>query len=130
MAAGYFEAGKTHERAAFELFIRRLPHGRNFVLAAGLAQAVDYLLNLRFTREEIDYLRELPHFARTDPRFFDMLAGLRFTGDLFAVAEGTPLFAGEPFLTLRAPLLEAQIPETYLLSIVGFQSMIATKAAR
>ena len=130
MAAGYFEAGKTGERAAFELFVRRLPHGRNFVLAAGLAQAVDYLLNLRFTREEIDYLRGLPHFARTHPGFFDMLAKLRFTGDLFAVAEGTPLFAGEPFLTLRAPLVEAQIPETYLLSIIGFQSMIATKAAR
>ncbi len=130
MAAGYFEAGKTGERAAFELFVRRLPHGRNFILAAGLAQAVDYLLNLRFTAEEIDYLRGLPHFARTDPGFFDMLAGLRFTGDLFAVAEGTPLFAGEPFLTLRAPLVEAEIPETYLLSIIGFQSMIATKAAR
>ena len=130
MAAGYFEAGKTEERAAFELFVRRLPHGRNFILAAGLAQAVDYLLNLRFTAEEIDYLRGLPHFARTDPRFFDLLAELRFSGDLFAVAEGTPLFAGEPFLTLRAPLVEAQIPETYLLSIIGFQSMIATKAAR
>jgi len=88
------------------------------------------LLNLRFMREEIDYLRGLPHFARTHPGFFDMLAELRFTGDLFAVAEGTPLFAGEPFLTLRAPLVEAQIPETYLLSIIGFQSMIATKAAR
>jgi nicotinate phosphoribosyltransferase len=130
MAAGYFEAGKTGERAAFELFVRRLPHGRNFILAAGLAQAVDYLLNLRFNQEEIDYLRGLPHFARTDPGFFDMLGELRFTGDLFAVAEGTPLFAGEPFLTLRAPLVEAQIPETYLLSIIGFQSMIATKAAR
>jgi len=130
MAAGYFEAGKTHEHAAFELFVRRLPHGRNFILAAGLQQAVEYLLNLRFTSEEIAYLRKLPHFARTPSGFFDMLADLRFTGDLFAVAEGTPLFAGEPFLTLRAPLVEAQIPETYLLSIIGFQSMIATKAAR
>jgi nicotinate phosphoribosyltransferase len=130
MAAGYYEAGKTHERAAFELFVRRLPHGRNFILAAGLAQAVEYLQNLRFTPKEIDYLRTLPQFALTDAGFFDMLAGLRFTGDLFAVPEGTPLFAGEPFLTLRAPLVEAQIPETYLLSIIGFQSMIATKAAR
>jgi nicotinate phosphoribosyltransferase len=130
MAAGYFEAGKIEERATFELFVRRLPHGRNFILAAGLEQAVDYLLRFRFTAEEIGYLRTLPQFAHTKPEFFDMLAGLRFTGDLFAVPEGTPLFAGEPFLTLRAPLVEAQIPETYLLSTIGFQTMIATKAAR
>jgi nicotinate phosphoribosyltransferase len=130
MAAGYFEANKTRERATFELFVRRLPPNREFVLAAGLAQAVEYLLNLRFTAEEIAYLRTLPQFSRVSAGFFDMLAGLRFTGDLFAVAEGTPLFAGEPFLTLRAPIIEAQIPETYLLSIIGFQSMIATKAVR
>ncbi|HLW77939.1 MAG TPA: nicotinate phosphoribosyltransferase [Bryobacteraceae bacterium] len=130
MAAGYYEAGKTNERATFELFVRRLPHNRNFILAAGLPQAVEYLLNLRFTSQEIDYLRTLPHFARVDAGFFDLLAGLRFTGDLFAVPEGTPLFADEPFLTLRAPIIEAQIPETFLLSTIGFQSMIATKAAR
>jgi nicotinate phosphoribosyltransferase len=130
MAAGYFEAGKLEERATFELFVRRLPHNRNFILAAGLAQAVEYLQNLRYTPEEIDYLRTLPQFAHTSPGFFDYLAGLRFTGDLFAVPEGTPLFPNEPFLTLRAPLVEAQIPETYLLATIGFQSMIATKAAR
>jgi nicotinate phosphoribosyltransferase len=130
MAAGYFEAGKASERATFELFVRKLPRNRNFIVAAGLAQAADYLLNLRFTPEEIDYLRSLPHFARAHPGFFQMLAGLRFTGDLFAVREGTPLFPNEPFLTLRAPLIEAQIPETFLLSTIGFQSMIATKAAR
>src|SRR5580700_41969 len=130
MAAGYFEAGKLEERATFELFVRRLPHNRNFVLAAGLAQAVEYLENLRYTPEEIDYLRTLPQFAHTSAGFFDYLAGLRFTGDLFAVPEGTPLFPNEPFLTLRAPLVEGQIPETYLLATLGFQSMIATKAAR
>jgi nicotinate phosphoribosyltransferase len=130
MAAGYFEAGKTQERATFELFVRRLPHNRNFILAAGLAQAVEYLLNFRFTSEEIAYLRSLPQFARTSAAFFEMLAELRFTGDLFAVPEGTPLFPDEPFLTLRAPLIEAQIPETYLLATIGYQSLIATKAAR
>ncbi len=130
MAAGYFEAGKTHDRATFELFVRQLPHNRNFILAAGLAQAVEYLLDLRFTTEEIDYLRGLPQFRRASPQFFEMLAGLRFTGDLFAVPEGTPLFAGEPFLTIRAPLIEAQFVETYLLATIGFQSLIATKAAR
>jgi nicotinate phosphoribosyltransferase len=130
MAAGYFDAGKSQDRATFEMLIRRLPPQRNFVLAAGLAQAVDYLLHLRFTGQEIDYLRGLPQFAHVNPAFFEMLAGLRFTGDLFAVPEGTPLFPGEPFLTLRAPIIEAQIPETYLLATVGFQSLIATKAAR
>ncbi len=130
MAAGYFEAGKVNERATFELFVRKLPQHRNFVLAAGLEQAVDYLLNLRFASDDIDYLRALPQFAHTSAEFFEMLATLRFTGDLFAVPEGTPLFAGEPFLTLRAPIIEAQIPETYLLSTIGFQSMIATKATR
>jgi nicotinate phosphoribosyltransferase len=130
MAAGYFEGGKADNRATFELFVRRLPWNRNFVLAAGLAQAVDYLRNLRFTPAEIAYLRTLPQFEHTRTEFFDMLAGLRFTGDLFAVREGTPLFAGEPFLTVRAPLIEAQLIETYLLATIGFQSTIATKAAR
>lgn len=130
MAAGYFEAGKAAETAAFELSIRRLPKHRNFVLAAGLAQVVDYLLNLRFEAAEIDYLRALPHFRNASPGFFDYLRDFRFTGDLFAVPEGTPLFAGETVLTLRAPLIEAQIPETYLLSSITFQSLIATKAAR
>jgi nicotinate phosphoribosyltransferase len=130
MAAGYFEAGKTGERAIFEVAIRRLPPNRNFVLAAGLPQVVDYLLNLAFTADEIAYLRALPQFSRVSPAFFDYLAGFRFTGDLFAVPEGTPLFAGEPMLTLRAPLVEAQIPETYLLAALSFQSLIATKAAR
>jgi nicotinate phosphoribosyltransferase len=130
MAAGYFEAGKTHDRATFELSVRRLPHNRNFILAAGLAQAVEYLLNFRITPEEITYLRKIPQFKYASDAFFDMLGGLRFTGDLFAVPEGTPLFAGEPFLTVRAPVIEAQIPETYLLAMIGFQSSIATKAAR
>jgi nicotinate phosphoribosyltransferase len=130
MAAGYFEAGKTAERAVFELSIRRLPPHRNLVLAAGLPQVVDYLLNLAFTADEIAYLRALPQFQYVSPAFFEYLRDFRFTGDLFAVPEGTPLFAGEPMLTLRAPLVEAQIPETYLLSALSFQSLIATKAAR
>jgi nicotinate phosphoribosyltransferase len=130
MAAGFFEAGKTNERATFELFIRKLPWNRNFVLTAGIAQAAEYLLNLSLSPEEIEYLRSLPQFGHTHPEFFDMLAGLRFTGDLFAVPEGTPMFGGEPLLIVRAPLIEAQLAETYLLSIIGFQSMIATKAAR
>jgi nicotinate phosphoribosyltransferase len=130
MAAGYFAAGKSRDRATFEMFVRRLPVHRNFIVAAGLAQAVDYLLNLRFEAQEIAYLRTLPQFEKAGNEFFGMLAELRFTGDLHAVPEGTLLFPGEPFLTLRAPIIEAQIPETYLLAAIGFQSMIATKAAR
>ncbi len=130
MAAGYFETGRSEHKATFELSIRHLPPGRNFVLAAGLPQVVDYLLNLRFTAEDIDYLRGLPQFARVSPAFFEYLAQFRFTGDLFAVPEGTPLFAGEPMLLLRAPIAEAQLPETYLLATVSFQSLIASKAAR
>ena len=130
MAAGYFESGKAAEIATFELFFRHLPRYRNFVLAAGLEQVVEYLQDLHFEEEEIRYLRSLPQFQRVAPEFFDTLRSLRFTGDLFAMAEGTPIFAGEPFLTVRAPIMEAQIVETYLLATIGFQSLIATKAAR
>jgi nicotinate phosphoribosyltransferase len=130
MAAGYFDAGKAQQKATFELTIRRLPKDRNFVVAAGLPQAIDYLLNLSFTAAEIDYLRGLPIFAAASPAFFDYLREFRFTGDVFAVPEGTVLFAGEPALTLRAPIAEAQIPETYLLAAITFQTLVATKAAR
>jgi nicotinate phosphoribosyltransferase len=130
MAAGYFDAAKTAQTATFEFSIRRLPARRNFVVVAGLPQVVDYLLNLKFAPEEIDYLRGLSQFRNISAAFFDYLRDFRFTGDLFAVPEGTPLFAGEPLLTIRAPIIEAQIPETYLLSAVTFQTLIATKAAR
>src|SRR5260370_26248088 len=130
MAAGYFEAGKAAQKATFELSTRRPPNHRNFVVATGLAQCVEYLLNLRFTSEEIAYLRDLPQFGQVSSKFFDYLGDFRFTGDVFAVPEGTPLFAGEPMLTVRAPLIEAQIPETYLLSAITFQSLVASKAAR
>ncbi|HXK04444.1 MAG TPA: nicotinate phosphoribosyltransferase [Verrucomicrobiae bacterium] len=130
MAAGFFDSGRAGQKATFELSIRRLPAHRNYVVAAGLPQVVDYLLNLRFTSEEIDYLRGLPQFAGVSPAFFEYLRTFRFTGDLFAVPEGTVLFAGEPMLTIRAPIIEAQLPETYLLSAVTFPTLIASKAAR
>src|SRR6516225_7182712 len=130
MAAGFFDCGRVDQKATFELTIRRLPAHRNYVVATGLPQVVDYLLNLSFTTEEIDYLRALPQFANASPAFFDYLRDFRFTGDLFAVPEGTILFAGEPVLTVRAPIIEAQIPETYLLSEITFQTLIASKAAR
>lgn len=130
MAAGYYQAGKVRERATFELFVRRLPWNRNFIVAAGLKQAAEYLLNLSFTKDEVAYLRGLRQFANAPDGFFDALLELRFSGDVHAVPEGTAVFGGEPVLTVSAPILEAQIPETYLLATVGFQSLIATKAAR
>jgi nicotinate phosphoribosyltransferase len=91
---------------------------------------VDYLLNLSFADEEIDYLKTLPQFRTASNGFWDYLRLLRFTGDLFAMPEGTPVFPGEPVLILRAPVIEAQIPETYALATIGFQTMVASKAVR
>src|SRR5579883_472344 len=130
MAAGYYEAGKAGEIAVFELCYRRLPRNRNYILHAGLPRVVDYLLHLRFSDEEVSYLQGLPQFRHASPGFWTYLRGFRFTGDLFAMPEGTPVFPGEPVLAIRAPLIEAQIPETYLLAAVAFESMIASKAAR
>ncbi|MFL6351889.1 MAG: nicotinate phosphoribosyltransferase [Bryobacteraceae bacterium] len=130
MAAGYFVAGKSQEIATFELSVRRLPEKRNFLVAAGLQQAVEFLLSFEFRPDELDYLRSLEQFENTPPEFFDFLAKLRFTGDLFAVPEGTPIFANEPIAIIRAPIAEAQLVETYLLSTFAFQTTIASKAAR
>lgn len=130
MAAGYFGAGKTEEIATFEVTVRRLPESRNFLIAAGLQQAVEYLLSLKFQPQELDYLRSLAQFDDAPPEFFDFLTNLRFTGDLFALPEGTPVFANEPIAIIRAPLVEAQLVETYLLSTFAFQTTVASKAAR
>ena len=130
MAAGYWMSGKTSEVATFELFVRRLPPNRDYLVVCGLEQAIEYLTGLRFLDREIGYLKTLPQFEQAPKGFWDYLADFQFTGDLFAVPEGTVLFPGEPILTVRAPLIEAQIPETYLLSTIGFQTVIASKAAR
>lgn len=130
MAAGYFAAGKQHDVGTFEFTIRHLPPNREFVVSAGLHRAVDYLLNLSFDSEEIAYLRGLENFRNAPAGFWDYLAEFRFTGDVFAVPEGTVLYAGQPVMNVRAPLIEGQIPETYLLSAITFETLIATKAAR
>ncbi|HYO84296.1 MAG TPA: nicotinate phosphoribosyltransferase [Bryobacteraceae bacterium] len=129
MAAGYFASGKTGERAVFELFVRRLPKGREYLIAAGLQQAVEYLTEVRFRPDEITYLCGLPQFSNVQQDFWDFLLEFRFTGDLFAMPEGTPFLAGEPIATVHAPIVEGQIVETYLLSTLAFQSMIAAKAS-
>jgi nicotinate phosphoribosyltransferase len=130
MGAGYFAAGKTNEIATFELLVRRMPPNRNFLVAAGLQQAIEYLKNLKFQPDEIDYLRSLRQFKNAAPEFFECLRDLRFTGDLYAMPEGTPVFPGEPLAIVRAPLMQAQLVETYLLSTFAFQTTIASKAAR
>ncbi len=130
MAAGYWRAAKLAERATFELSIRRLPLHRSHVVIAGIEQAAEYLLALRFTEEEVRYLQSLSVFRQADRGFWDYLRNFRFSGDLWAAPEGTILFAEEPVLRVTAPLAEAQIPETYLLAAVTFQTLIATKASR
>lgn len=129
MAAAFFENG-ADQRAVFELFVRRLPEHRSYLIAAGLEQALDYLSTLSFTSDQIAYLRKHPSFQNVSPAFFDYLARLRFTGDVWAMPEGTPVFGMEPLLRVTAPMIEAQIVETFLLSTLNFQTMIASKAAR
>jgi nicotinate phosphoribosyltransferase len=130
MAAGYFGAGKKDDTGTFEFSIRRLPRDREFVVAAGLHRAVEYLLNLSFDSDDIGYLRGLANFRGVSEDFWDYLANFRFTGDVFAVPEGTLLYEGQPVMNIRAPLIQGQIPETYLLSAISFETLIATKAAR
>src|SRR6266567_4038887 len=129
MAAAYFDNG-LHHRAIFELFVRKLPARRSYLIVAGLEQALDYLSTLRFTSDQIDYLREHPSFKNVSQEFFDYLAEFRFTGDVWAMPEGTVAFGMEPMLRITAPIIEAQVVETFLLSTINFQTMIASKAAR
>jgi nicotinate phosphoribosyltransferase len=129
MAAGYFQT-RFDGNATFELFVRHLPPHRNFLVAAGLEQALEYLENVRFAPEEIDYLRRHRSFRYIQKEFFDYLAGFRFTGDVWAMPEGTLAFPGEPLMRVTAPVIEAQIMETYLLAQLSYQTMIASKAAR
>ncbi len=129
MAAAYFDS-HINDKAIFELFVRRLPRNRSFLITGGLEQALDYLSSLRFTAEQIDYLRNHPTFENVSREFFDYLAEFRFTGEVWAMPEGTAVFAMEPMLRVTAPIIEAQIVETFLLSTINFQTMIASKAAR
>jgi nicotinate phosphoribosyltransferase len=129
MAAAYFDSG-FRARASFELFIRSLPAERSYLIAAGLEQALDYLERVRFQPAEIEYLRRQPVFEHISNGFFDYLHEFRFTGEVWAMPEGTPVFHEEPLLRVTAPIIEAQIVETFLLAIITFQTMIASKAAR
>ena len=127
MANGYFELNKGNEISYFDLFFRKVPDGGGFAIAAGLEQVIEYIKDLEFTDEDIKYLEHKKLFSK---EFLEYLRTFRFTGDIYAVPEGTPVFPGEPLLTVRAPAVEAQFIETYLLLCLNHQSLIATKANR
>ncbi len=126
MLQGYVDQGMT-DTAVFELFVRKLPEGRNFLVAAGLEQALDFLENLRFSDEELAWLRGTGRF---NDRLLDYLATLRFTGDVHAMPEGTVFFPDEPVLRVTAPLPEAQLVESRLINILHLQILLASKAVR
>jgi nicotinate phosphoribosyltransferase len=130
MMAGYLSSRMEGRLATFELFVRKLPEGRAYLVFAGLEQALGDLMRLAFSREQVEAIRGLPAFAEVDPAFFDVLAGLRFEGDVWSVPEGTVVFAGEPLIRVRAPLIQAQWVETLLLADVAYPTLAATKAAR
>jgi nicotinate phosphoribosyltransferase len=127
MANGYFELGKADEISYFDVFYRKVPDGGGFAIAAGLEQVIDYIKKLKFTDEDIAFLRSKNLFSEG---FLEYLRDFRFTGDIYAVPEGTPIFPGEPIMTVRAPSVEAQFIETYILLCLNHQSLIATKANR
>ena len=127
MGNGYFKFGYKDRITYFDVFYRSVPDGGGFAIAAGLEQVVDYIQNLHFAPEDIEYLRGRNMFSE---EFLAYLADFRFTGDIYAVPEGTPIFPREPILTVRAPAIQAQLVETYLLLALNHQSLIATKANR
>lgn len=127
MANGYFQSGKKDQICYFDVFFRSVPDGGGFAIAAGLEQVIEYIQDLRFDEEDIAYLRSRNCFSE---EFLSYLKGFRFTGDIWAVPEGTPVFPREPILTVRAPAIQAQFVETFLLLTLNHQSLIATKASR
>lgn len=127
MANGYFETGMADNIAYFDMFFRRVPDGGGYAIMAGVEQVVDYLKNLKFTKEDIEFLRAKNVFCE---EFLDYLANFKFTCDVWAVPEGTPIFPHEPILTVRGPVIQAQFVETMILLTINHQSLIATKASR
>ena len=127
MANGYYNCGYRDRIVYFDVFFRKVPDGGGFAIAAGLEQFVDYINNLHFDKDDIEYLKSKKCFS---DEFLAYLANFHFTGDIWAVPEGTPIFPGEPILTVRAPAIEAQLIETFTLLTLNHQSLIATKANR
>ena len=127
MANGYFESGMAEDTAYFDMFFRKVPDGGGYAIMAGLEQLIDYLKNLKFTEEDIEYLRGKGIFCEA---FLEYLKNFEFKCDVWAVPEGTPIFPHEPIVTVRGPVMQAQFIETMVLLCINHQSMIATKANR
>ena len=127
MSNGYFLRGMADRISYFDVFFRRVPDSGGFAIMCGLEQVIDYVEHLHFTEDDITYLRSKGCF---DEQFLSYLRSFRFTGDIWAIPEGTPVFPGEPILTVRAPAIEAQFIETYLLLTLNHQCLVATKASR
>lgn len=127
MANGFFENGRGLETAYFDMFFRRVPDNAGYAIMAGVQQLIEYIENLNFTAEDIDYLRSKNMFCE---EFLDYLADFRFECDIWAVPEGTPIFPGEPILTVKGPVIQAQFIETMVLLTINHQSLIATKSNR
>ncbi len=130
MVACYTAEGLSTQPASFELFVRQLPQGLGYLIAMGLAQVLDYLEKLHFTQSQLDALQATDIFEEAPAQFWSLLAEGSFTGDVWAVPEGTAIFANEPLLRVDAPLWQAQLVETYLLATINYQTMVATRAAR
>ena len=127
MANGYFETGMADDIAYFDMFFRKVPDGGGYAIMAGVEQLMDYLKNLKFTDEDIDYLRSKQMFSEA---FLQYLKNFKFECDVWAVPEGTPIFPHEPIVTVRGPVIQAQFIETMILLSINHQSLIATKANR
>ena len=127
MGNGYFNTKHADRTAYFDLFFRRVPDGGGYAVCAGLEQVIEYIENLHFSDEDIEFLRGKKIFAE---EFLEYLKNFKFEGDIFAIPEGTPVFPNEPLITVRAPAIQAQLIETMLLLLVNHQSLIATKASR
>ncbi|MGL5924101.1 nicotinate phosphoribosyltransferase [Chroococcidiopsis sp.] len=130
MAACYVGEGLEQSQASFELTVRRLPQGFGYLIAMGLVQALEYLEKLRFSPEQIAALQATGLFQHAPKQFWSLLAEAEFTGDVWAVREGTAIFPHEPLLRVEAPLWQAQLVETYLLNTINYQTLVATRAAR
>ena len=130
MVACYAGEGLEERRASFELFVRRVPNGFSYLIAMGLAQALDYLEKFHFSSTQLADVQATGIFASAPDRFWSLLLEARFTGDVWAVPEGTAVFATEPLLRVEAPLWQAQLVETYLLNTLNYQTLVATRAAR
>jgi nicotinate phosphoribosyltransferase len=132
MAAAYYSGSATvsGKKGVFEMFVRKLPQNRSYLVAAGLEQVIQFLLRLEFNDAQISYLRSVDVFKNMHQDLFKYLKKFRFTGTVWVVPEGTIVFPYEPIVRIEAPMIESQIVETFVLTMINFQSMISTKASR